>query len=441
MYPVMAIKNRPFYTRCFKGRIVLKTRKILAAISGCCVAVSCAAVPDQVLNKGLLKQSITEETVKPFRGPLTSDQPLARGYNDAAKSLSLVDDNPLIRWEYRIWCETGYRSPEDAGTGQVVDLPVDIMRDYVSPKGFFHSKGARRLMPAGGVQFLDNAWYFGADGLGVVVVKTPGGLLVFDTMGKPEDFEMVVLSEMPAAGLDPKDISYVFLGHHHWDHIGGVNLIHEFAPEAKVVMGEPDAQIIDRARQALLTNKMPDNDIDKKAIFVWNAKPETSAALAKLYADRLRTIPDKIDILVKAEPGLKTGSLKLRTGPKTEVVAVLTPGHTPGQMSVIVPVEHQGVMRNLLVMSGNDNPDEAARYAASMDYLRSVAAQVGADTLINTHAYQSAMFYHLRQLKADPSGPNPFVMGNDGVGRFIGIFAECQRAMDNRLKDGTWQGF
>ncbi|WP_189338450.1 MBL fold metallo-hydrolase [Sphingobium sp. SCG-1] len=319
-----------------------------------------------------------------------------------------------------------------------MDDPVDITRDYVSPKGFFHSTEARRLMPAGGVRFLDNAWYFGADGLGVVVVKTPEGLLLFDTMSTPEEFQKAILSEMPAAGLDPKDIRYVFVGHYHWDHTGGVNLIRKIAPRAKVVISEPDARIVDQSRAALLAgNKSP----YPSALVSPRAQPKTPEEAKELHATRLLSIPQKFDILVHPEPGLKTGTMMIRTGAKTEVAAILDPGHTPGQMSVVVPVLHQGTMRKLLVMSGNDNPEEAMQYAISMDYLRSVAAQLGADTVINTHPYQSAMFYHLRQLKANPASPNPFAMGPDGVDRFLGIFGQCQRAVANRLKDGTWLAF
>lgn len=257
-------------------------------------------------------------------------------------------------------------------------------------------------------------------------------------MGRPEEFELVALKEMPAAGLDPKDISHVFLGHYHWDHIGGVNLIQDIVPDAKVVMGEPDAAILRRAREALLAGTSPP---EPKAILSRNSRPENPEEARQLKAQRLEAMPEKVDIVVSPAPGLTTGSRIIKTGDTTSVVAVLDPGHTPGQMSVIVPVEHQGKIRQLLVMSGNDEPSQAGQYALSMDYLRSVAADVGADTLINTHAYQSAMFYHLRQIAANPDGPNPFLMGAVGVDRFLGIFASCQRAVRHRLADGTWLAF
>ena len=175
---------------------------------------------------------------RPLRGLWKPDLPLARAYDASARALAMADANPLIRWEYRVWCETGYRHPGEEGYGQVVDRPKDLQRDLISPKGFFYSSQADRPMPAGGVRFLDNAWYFGVDGLGAVVVKTPDGLLAFDTMTSPEEFERFVLREMPAAGLAPQDITYAFLGHFHGDHTGGANTIRRLAPRAKIVMGE-----------------------------------------------------------------------------------------------------------------------------------------------------------------------------------------------------------
>jgi glyoxylase-like metal-dependent hydrolase (beta-lactamase superfamily II) len=413
----------------------MRGRAIAIALAGCVAA--CASTPDPTQNATPSPQANSGDAAHPFRGPFLPDRPLARAYNDAARALSQADDNPLIRWEYRVWCETGYRSPGDAGAGQEVDALIDPARDLVSPRGFFHSSFARTPMPPGGARFLDNAWYFGADGLGVIVVRTPDGLVIVDTMTTPEEFEQVVLIEMPAAGLDPAAIGYIFLGHMHADHTGGANIIQSLAPNAKVVMGAPDAAIVDQAREALRAGSTPPDG----ATVRWRTRPTDPAEAVALHETRLRSIPNRIDVRVQPEPGLTTGSARIRVGPSTEVVAVLNPGHTPGQMSVIIPVEHQGGTNQLLVMSGNDNPDEAAQYALSMDYLRSIAAQVGADTLINTHGYQSAMFYHLRQLQADPSAANPFLMGANGVDRFLGIFADCQRATHQRLEDGTWLAF
>ncbi len=413
----------------------MKTQSISIVLVGCLVA-GCAFA--QAPGPASASRSVVE--AKPFRGPLKPDLPLAKAYNDAARALAGADDNPLIGWEYRIWCETGYRDPEDAGAGQDVDKPLDIERDYISPGGFFHKDTADRLMPEDGVRFLDNVWYFGADGLGVVVVKSTDGLLLFDTMTNPGQYRLVA-SQMKAAGLDPTEIRYIFIGHYHWDHTGGINAASKLAPNAPVVIGEPDAELMMNARKAVLAGTTPDTLMERKAMPFGDETADTPEGKAALRARRLEAIPGKFDILVKSDPGVRTGMDVIEVGPSTRVYAVLAPGHTPGQTHYIVPVKDHGQMRHLLVMSGNDGPEQARQYAESTNYLRAIAGQVGADTVINTHGYQSAMFYHLRQLKARPDGPNPFAMGPDGIDRYLGIFAECQRATYNRLKDGTWKAF
>lgn len=108
-------------------------------------------------------------------------------------------------------------------------------------------------------------------------------------------------------------------------------------------------------------------------------------------------------------------------------------------MHVIVPVVHQGETHKLLVWSGNDNLDAAAQYAISADFVQGLAYQEGADVFLNTHAYQGAAYSHLRALKADPSAPNPLLMGRAGVQRHIEIFGNAHRALAQRVIDGTWK--
>ncbi|MFG2964901.1 MULTISPECIES: MBL fold metallo-hydrolase [unclassified Streptomyces] len=356
---------------------------------------------------------------QPWGGPLAPDKPLAKAYADAAKALAEVDDNPMIRWQYRVWCQTGYRSPGSAGTGQPVDQLTDPTTDFVSPKGFLY-KDYVRPMPAGGVRFLDNAWFFGTDFTGIVVVRTPDGLIMLDALTNPQDMRSQFLDQAAAAGLDPRDIRYVFLGHSHIDHVGGANLIRDhYAPHAKFVMGQPDAAVIAAQRADL--KKRKDEYTEEE------------------YRARLALLPSRIDIEVEAYPGHTVGMKRIRIGRRTTAVAMLAPGHTIGQMHVIVPVVHQGETHKLLVWSGNDNIDAAAQYAISTDFVQGLAGQEGADVFLNTHAYQSAAFSHLRALKADPSAPNPLLMGRAGVQRHLEIFGNAHRALAQRLIDGTWK--
>lgn len=360
-------------------------------------------------------------------GPLAPDMPFAKAYDDAAAALAAADDNPMIRWQYRVWCQTGYRTVGEAGTGQPIDTPApDPRRDLITPLGFVDQASAKD-MPEGGVRFMDNAWYFGDDVTGLVVVRTPAdSLLVFDTVVAPRstrgpfpDIRAAFLDQASVAGLDPTKITHVFMGHHHSDHVGGANLIRdEYAPGAKFVMGQPDAEIV-RQRLADLRNRR-------------------SEMTKEEYEQRLASIPRRIDKTVKAYPGHTVGMEKIKAG-GIEVTAMVTPGHTVGQMNVIVPVQHGGQTHKLIVWSGNDAPlDQVSQYAISTEFILGVAKLEGADAFINTHAYQGAAFAHLRDLKEDPTTINHFLMGVDGVQRHLGIFANAQRALEQRLIDGTW---
>jgi hypothetical protein len=104
-------------------------------------------------------------------------------------------------------------------------------------------------------------------------------------------------------------------------------------------------------------------------------------------------------------------------------------------------VVHKGVVRKLFVWSGNDQPSQADQYALSTDFVGGVAFKEGAEAFINTHSYQGAMFAELHKLAADPTAPNALLMGKQGVQRYMGIFANCQRAMAERLRDGSWKVF
>jgi glyoxylase-like metal-dependent hydrolase (beta-lactamase superfamily II) len=399
----------------------------------------CAMVAVLVLSAPVVAQ----EKVKQWVGALYPDSAISQGHNDAAKALAMVDDNPLIRWTHRVWCETGYHNINNLGTGQVADPLPDPERDLVSPNGFYYRAAQAAAfykatgrgeynaqLPKGGVKFMDNAWALGENDLASVVVRLPNGdLLLFDTLA-PGDMEKQVLQEMPLAGLDPKRITHIFIGHSHRDHYGTVNVVKKLAPNAIVVAGAPDANFLRKARQAV---------IDKTAPLPSSlgANP-TQAAINSYYAAQLSELPEKIDLEIPAMQGFTSGMLRIPVGNGQEVVGILNPGHSVGQISVIVPVTRNGKAHKLLVWSGNDRISEAALYARSADFARLVAEQEGADAWFNTHIYQQALFSHLRQVAADPSIDTPLIMGTNGVSRLLGIFADCQRAGAQRFAEKTW---
>lgn len=366
---------------------------------------------------------------KPAGGPLRPDGPLARSYVEAARALAAADDNPIVRWNFRVWCETGYRTVGEAGTGQIIDKPVNRERDMVSPKGFIDPRDDRP-MPAGGVRFMDNVWYFGTDLTGMVVVKVREGLILFDALTNRADMQSQGIDQMKAAGLDPSAIRYIFIGHEHPDHYGGINLILEnYAPGAKIVATDIAASAILEMREGIAAGSIAPRLFGRPTV---GLTPDQVKALA------LDGIPARIDVRVSSAPDMPVGTRRFDLGGGTSVLAIQMPGHTKGQMQLVVPVEYKGKNEKILLWSGNDNFDFAAGYAASTDFVRAVARWEGVSAFINTHGYQGAAFSHLRDLKRNPSEPNPFVMGVEGVQRILGVYGECQRAQAARKAEGSW---
>lgn len=360
----------------------------------------------------------------PFGGPLAADLPLAKAYDDAAKAMAESTDNPILKWEYRIWCQTGYRTTREAGTGQPIDLPLNADVDLVSPNGFVHTN-LDKPMPAGGVQFMDNAWYFGTNLTGMVVVRlSDGSLVMFDALTNANDMKTQTIDQMKVAGLDPARVTHIFIGHEHGDHYGGVNLVRrDYAPNVKVIATVPAATSIAAARARA-----------EARTYAGTAEEQAGAKAAALL-----NIPDRIDIQVPAYDGLPMGMQKIQVAADVQVIAMLAPGHTAGQLNVMVPVQHKGTTRKLLIWSGNDNIDVADQYADSTAFVQANTFKEGVDSFINTHAYQGAIFGHLQRLKVDPNAPNPMVMGTENMQRYFSIYSNCHRAQAQRLRDGTWK--
>ena len=369
---------------------------------------------------------------QPPRGPLAPDTSVAKGYNDAARALADVDDNPVIDWAYSIWCVNGYGSigPNDnPDTLPPAEVESGEFTDYMSPRGFSYTRFARP-MPAAGAKFLDNAWYFGTDHTGAIVVQTDDGLILYDALTTVEDAETQLIAPMLAAGLDPADIKYIFMGHGHGDHMGGANLIRErYAPDVKFVMGQPDAAGVAARRAQVLNGSAPTRPGE-----------EPRQLTEEEQASMLQVLPDPVDIQIPAASDTPWGAQRIQMG-NTEIMAILQPGHTVGQMSIIVPVTYKGQQHKMLLWSGNDSPQNAALYGASADWVKAIAYMEGADVFANSHAYQGATFYHIRRQAADPNYNNPMVMGVDGLQRYLGIFSNCQRAWVERSKSGTWERF
>jgi metallo-beta-lactamase class B len=297
---------------------------------------------------------------QPGRGITNPPQP-ATVPAHLAKAKQLAGEDPFPRWvaSNGYWC-----MPPAEGNAAA----------------FAHAQDADGVEP---VQVFDNLYYVGKVFVGVFILKTSDGLVLWDALDYYSELDSILLPGMKKLGLDPKDIKLVIITHGHFDHFGAARLLQE-RYGATVAASAADWQL------------MADYKSDG--------------------SDRRPAPPVKQRVLSDGEV-VHVGDADIRI--------VITPGHTPGTVSSILPVKDRGVTRMVAMWGGTAYPAGAALEAMgrSMDKLRAAAAAANAEGIIDDHAE----FLQMRQNLAAraPGAPNPLIIGKDAVQRTFDVMGEC----------------
>jgi len=250
------------------------------------------------------------------------------------------------------------------------------------------------------MKVFDNLYYLGQSEYSAWAVNTSAGIIVIDTLFD-YSVEDEIVNGLTKLGLDPKNIKYVIVSHAHSDHVGGAKLLQDRFG-AHVLMSEADWDLTARNTQS------------------W-PKPRR-------------------DMVV-------TDGQKLTLG-DTTLTMYLTPGHTPGTISTIIPVRDRGMPHVAAEWDGTGfnftvTPDKPRRYwyetyAKSADHFLQVVKSSRADVLIANHPEQDGAKPKLAKLAARKAGePNPYVIGNDSVARYVTMVGECARASLIRFAPST----
>lgn len=259
---------------------------------------------------------------------------------------------------------------------------------------------------------FDNLWYIGNAFVGAWVLKTSEGLILFDANQSEAEVREHLEPGLRSLGLDPADIRYAIITHGHWDHYGGSRYLQE-RYGTRVGLSAADWDLLDRS-------------------------PPGSLARAPYFgADRADRPPPRRDLVVADGQKLKLGD--------TEVTLLVTPGHTPGTLSALIPVREGGKSYVLSLLGGTAfprklEPDEQMggllAFEQSVKRLAELSRKAGAVGLINTHIFVDGSDKRLAHaLARKPREPNPFVLGTDKVVRYYGMFQACLRAAEQRPRD------
>src|SRR2546430_962999 len=252
------------------------------------------------------------------------------------------------------------------------------------------------------VRVFDNLYFVGMTEYSSWAVNTSDGITIIDAIFD-YSVEDEIVNGLPKVGLDPKKIKYVIVSHGHIDHAGGAKLLQDRFG-AHVIMGAADWDLLDRDRGA------------------W---PKPKRDMVATDGQRL-TLGD------------------------TTLTLYLTPGHTLGTISTLIPVKDGGKphlaaewggtgfnwTRNRTAYITPDRPDRFwfETYEKSANRFRDIVSKAGADIILSNHTNTDGSKRKLPALAKRSAGdPHPYVVGNETVLRLLTVTAEGGKAGLGRL--------
>ena len=249
---------------------------------------------------------------------------------------------------------------------------------------------------------FDNLYFVGEIEYSAWAVTTSQGIILIDAI-YDYSVEDEVVGGLKKLGLDPTTIKYVIVSHGHRDHVGGARYLQETLG-ARVVMSADDWDLVERTKGT------------------W---PKPKRDMVATDGQRL-TLGD------------------------TTLTLYLTPGHTLGTISTLVPVKDGGKTHLAAAWGGTafnwttnrgayitpERPDRFwfETYSKSAERFRDIVAKAGADVLIANHTNFDGSKTKLPRLAKRRAGdPHPYVIGNESVQRYLTVANECAKAGLQRL--------
>jgi metallo-beta-lactamase class B len=237
------------------------------------------------------------------------------------------------------------------------------------------------------VKVFDNLYFVGQSEYSAWALTTSQGIILFDTLFD-YSVEDEVAGGLKKLGLDPAAIRYAVVSHPHPDHHGGAKFLQD-RYKTRVVMSAADWDVIDR-----LGGTKPARDI------------------------------------------VATDGQQLTLG-DTTVTLYVTPGHTPGTLSSVFTVRDAGKPHTVALWGGTGlNADRASleQYVASARRFDGIVQKAGADVVLSNHTDWDGSKIHLPQFETRMFGsPNPYVVGNASVRRYLDVARECATSRLLRL--------
>lgn len=247
------------------------------------------------------------------------------------------------------------------------------------------------------VKVFDNLYFVGQSEYSAWAVTTSEGIILIDTLFD-YSVEEEVAGGLKTLGLDPATIRYAVVTHPHPDHHGGAKFLQD-RYGTRIVMSAADWDVIDR-----LAGTKPARDMEA------------------------------------------TDGQRLTLG-DTTLTLYVTPGHTPGTLSVLIPVRDStdrtggaaaAAAAHVAALWGgtglNADRKSIQAYIQSARRFTEIARQAGGDILLSNHTDWDGSKVYLPHLEARvPGSPHPYVVGTAAVERYLKVAEECATSRLLRL--------
>lgn len=246
------------------------------------------------------------------------------------------------------------------------------------------------VIPA--IRFFDNLSYIGDQFVGCFVVETSDGLLLIDSMFPGPRWEGILEEGLAALGYQGRNIRSVLVTHGHSDHYGCAGYLRE-TYGAKVYMSAIDE---DFARD-------------------------------KSKFSPMGYLEFPIDGHLEDGQDFVQGD--------TCVHIALTPGHTPGCLSFLIPVRDEGRPHMAALWGGTGLPRDPAlltEYLRSAQRFTQLCDQYQVDVEIATHPFVDNSVERFEVVRNIFDGvANPYVIGREACRRYEDMFTQlCKSKME-----------
>ena len=247
---------------------------------------------------------------------------------------------------------------------------------------------ARDLWHHEPARIFDNLYFVGMRDVAAWAITTSQGTILIDALNDYAVQDEVV-GGLTKLGLDPKQIKYVLISHGHATHSGGAKFLQD-TYGARVGATASDWDLIENTQGA-------------------QAKPRR-------------------DMVV-------TDGQKLTLG-DTTMTMYITPGHTSGPISYLIPVKDKG-KTHVVALSGLSSATGAENlktHIASAARFSDLAGKANADVMISDEDHFSNYIKTIDAMTGGHSGPSAFVVGNAAVKRYLTVIGECSAAVMASLR-------